>query len=151
MNIPFSFVYYFNEIFGLGFSHSFETAFLVHYIYNPNLGFVLTNKFRIVNKIGKNIFKDSLIIEYGINLSTLFDINTSNKTFSYNGIIFGPTFLIGKESIYKKFSYMIGGTIDTLIYGKDDNSAIRSPARRTFLLSLGIEARFRFCFIKEVK
>ncbi len=159
INIPFSFFYHFNKKFGLGFNYSIQTGFLFHITYfslNPNLGFSINNKISISNKIGKDIDKDSFLSEYGINLMTLFNANAIDKSFSYNNFIFGPSFLFGKESIYKNFSYMFGGTFDILINGEKIfynriPHIVVITHRVDLLLCFGVEFRWRFCYLKEVK
>ncbi len=158
-SIPFRFVYLFSKKYGLGFTYAIGNR--INLLWASSLHSTdIINELKMVNKIGKNIYKNTFIFETGL-LTIVRFILGYDASQIYQFLI-GPNILFGYEHIINtKCLFVIGGTFDcTFGYGKQEkysfpipeDSAIKNKQIDTMFYnySWGIEFKWKFYYTKNI-
>lgn|GEM_PF-3435192 len=162
-SIPNSFVFYPFPFAGFGIIHSIECGF---YLYPPTSiiipAFKLQNKFKIINKFGNILNKRNwFLFEYGILFLYSIDLLRQDLIIDYFGV--GPSIFIGYEKNPIKttgYSFSIGFVFEGIYINSNLSTNILKIKTSYYTATVnmydwnfifGIETRFRFSFIKELK
>ena len=143
---PVSFTLYVNKYFGIGFVDKAVFSYASYLEFNGML-LCVDNDLSMVNKIGNNEKKKFLLLEYGLLTSGRFYILYDGQ-FSSNFYI-GPNIFIGYEnrSRTNTFAFSVGGFFDTRIYCADMRNS-NGGYVNDYILSTGVEFRWRYCYFK---